>query len=141
MATNVEESKPINFVSQDEIWKTRLKVEKESSKIWPHKWDFLSEVYIEVSCSVSEPEEGGGTEGGGRGAGPPTSSEGTPPDPRRKIHPCKPLPSCTPDNSGFDWLEVFPATSPARGLWQGDPWEAELPEGTGLDTRILHLIG
>ncbi|CAL8381208.1 unnamed protein product [Boreogadus saida] len=47
MATNVEESKPINFVSQDEIWKTRLKVEKESSKIWPHKWGFLSEVYIE----------------------------------------------------------------------------------------------
>ncbi|CAL8337763.1 unnamed protein product [Lota lota] len=47
MATNVQESKSINFVNEDEIWKTRLKVEKESAKIWPHKWGFLTEVYIE----------------------------------------------------------------------------------------------
>ncbi|KAM4740816.1 LOW QUALITY PROTEIN: ciliary microtubule inner protein 1-like [Anableps anableps] len=58
MANSQQTSKPTNFVHQDEIWKARIKLEKDSGKSWPKNWGSLTEAYKEYemkSVKLKEP--------------------------------------------------------------------------------------
>ncbi|XP_075071405.1 ciliary microtubule inner protein 1 [Mixophyes fleayi] len=40
--------KEINFVAQDMIWKSHIKSEMETAKLWPDNWGFLATPYNEL---------------------------------------------------------------------------------------------
>ncbi|KAM3620654.1 uncharacterized protein V6R79_000127 [Siganus canaliculatus] len=45
MAESQKATEPTNFVHQDENWKARIKLEKDSAKVWTSKWGVLMKAY------------------------------------------------------------------------------------------------
>ncbi|CAJ1050860.1 uncharacterized protein C20orf85 homolog [Xyrichtys novacula] len=102
MADSQRTSEPLNFVHQDEIWKAHIKAEKDSAKVWPSKWGFLTEVYKEHERESVKLKEKSRVEPPRHHASRPL----TPPEKQEQVGPSPPVPQTT---QGFiGWRSAHP---------------------------------